>query len=115
MDPPILIEDDNDDEDDDDDENASQASEDSDGDVIFIGENATNEVPEPEQTFNDKDTEELNAADEEQLGRGRRKKKKTERLVEDATWGQNHAGLHEEVKLNIPTPKCKKKNRMERR
>jgi hypothetical protein len=53
--------------------------------------------------------EELETADEEQLGRGRRKKKKTERLVEDATWGQNHAGLHEEVKLNIPTPKCKKK------
>jgi hypothetical protein len=115
LEPPILIEDDNDDEDD---ENASQESEDSDGDVIFIGDNATNEAPEPEQihevhdeeleTFNDEDTEELNMAGEEQLGRGRRKKKKTERLVEDATWGQNHAGLHEEVKLNVPMPKCTK-------
>ena len=40
------------------------------------------------------------APDGEQLGSGR--------LVEDVTWGQNHAGLHKEVKLNIPTPKYKK-------
>ena len=127
--PPILIEDD----DETGDENASQASEESDGEVIFVGENVANEEPDPNQVHkvHDDDFETIETAenegaeegvpdgqqpggasegapDGEQLGRGRRKKKMTRRLVEDEAWGQNHAGLHEEIKLSIPTPKCKK-------
>ena len=44
---------------------------------------------------------------ESSLAEQHRKKKKTKRLVEDETWGQNHPGLHELVKLNILTPKYK--------
>jgi hypothetical protein len=44
--PPILIEDDDKDTGN---ENASQASEESDGDVIFVVENTANEEPDPDQ------------------------------------------------------------------
>jgi hypothetical protein len=44
--PPILIEDDDEDVED---RDASQASQESDGDVIFVGENAANEEPDPVQ------------------------------------------------------------------
>jgi hypothetical protein len=66
------------------------------------------EVPDEDHIEDDATTEEIEQETTEELGRGRRKRNKPKRLVEDEAWGQNHTSLHEKVKLNVPTPKCTK-------
>jgi hypothetical protein len=77
----------------------------------------TEETPETEDE--EASIEEITDETGEELGKGRRIKKKPKRLIEDENWGlrrqrgQNHTCLHEEVKMEVPTPKQSKGERKE--